>query len=312
MMEYYLSMSAALGAAVQTGLLTSLLANRRTPAEHARAIGLDPRATERVVDVLVAFGVAAREGEAAFASPEFSSFIRGMPGADMAIPLWAHTTEFLRTGKPFMRMDSIDKSRYAVVVAGLAKLAAAGARSLASQLELPVPPARILDLGCGSGVWSLAIASRYPNARVTGVDRADVLEAFKTYAGEQNMAGRVDTLPGDIETVTLPRDHDVVVIANVIRLYDQAVARQLAERAAAAVKPGATLVVVDALAGGTPEAERARTSYALHLSMRTEQGRVYPPDTVIGWLTAAGIADCKLVTFSEGFSGHAAILGRGR
>jgi 2-polyprenyl-3-methyl-5-hydroxy-6-metoxy-1,4-benzoquinol methylase len=31
-------------------------------------------------------------------------------------------------------------------------------------------PSRILDLGCGSGIWAIDMADRYPNADVIGVE----------------------------------------------------------------------------------------------------------------------------------------------
>mgnify|MGYP000100100360 CR=1 FL=1 len=35
-----------------------------------------------------------------------------------------------------------------------------------------VDPARIVDIGCGPGRWTQALAQRYPNAQVIGLDIA--------------------------------------------------------------------------------------------------------------------------------------------
>jgi 2-polyprenyl-3-methyl-5-hydroxy-6-metoxy-1,4-benzoquinol methylase len=303
-------MAAALSAALETKLLAALLETSRSAADHARALGLDPRATERVLDVLVAYDIAARTGDAFGASETFASWTRSLPGGQMLLPMWAHTPEFLRTGKPFIRMDGADKARYVNVVGGLGKMMDGAARDLAARLTLPAPPARILDVGCGSGVWSLAIAARYPGARVTGLDRADVLDAFRARAAEEGLAERIAMLPGDVETVAIPREYDLVIVANVLRLYEPERARPIVLHATAGLKAGGTLLVVDALAGGTPERERARASYALHLAMRTEQGRVYSPATVTEWMTAAGIIDCALITLDTGPGAVGAIAGR--
>ena len=38
---------------------------------------------------------------------------------------------------------------------------------------LPLNPTRVLDLACGTGILTLAIAHRYPNCRVVGVELRD-------------------------------------------------------------------------------------------------------------------------------------------
>lgn len=309
--DHAVSLSAAVGAALENKLLAALLEASRTPAEHARALGLDARATERVLDVLVAFGLATRTGDAVGASEEFQAWVKMIPARDMMLALWAHTGEFLRTGKPFVRMDGADKGRYANVVGNLGRMMEGAARGFAEQLALPAPPARILDIGCGSGVWSFAIATRHPGVRVTGLDQAEVLDTFRARAGEVGLGDRIDTIPGDVHDVAIPREFDLVIIANVLRLDEPDRARHIVERGTGALRPGGTLVVVDALAGGTPDLERARASYALHLSMRTERGRVYAPATVIEWMQACGVTDCKLQPIA-GPGAVGAVVGRAR
>lgn len=316
--ESTLSLAVALRAALDTGLLLALVEAKRSPAEHATALGLDARATAVVLDVLVTGGIAARDGDAVGASAEVLAWTRVMPiHVEQALALWGHTTEFLKTGRPFLRMDGEDKTHYANVVAGLGRMAAEGARGFAARAPLDPSPRRILDIGCGSGVWSLALAERYRDAHVTGLDRPAVLEAFRARAAEHGLADRIATIAGDVHEVAIPREFDTVVIANVLRIETPDRARRIVERAAGALVPGGapgqcgTLIVIDALAGGTPDSERARASYALHLAMRTERGGVHAPDTVIGWMTAAGITGCERVAVdSPGAVG--AIVGRSR
>jgi len=309
MIDQDMAQAAALRAAIETKLFHALIESARTPAEHARALGLDVRATERVIDVLVAFGLATRTGDAVRASDDILAWTKHVPiGVDAFLALWGHTGEFLKTGRPFMRMDGDDKGRYANVVGMLGRMAQPVAAALAKLID--TPPSRILDIGCGSGVWSFAIASRHPGARVTGLDQAGVLETFRARAAEAGLADRIDTIPGDVHEVPLARSYDLVIIANVLRLDEPDRARHIVSRAASALVAGGTMIVVDALAGGTPERERARATYALHLSMRTERGRVYSPETVIGWLAEVGVRECRLESFDAGPGAMGAIIGR--
>lgn len=54
-------------------------------------------------------------------------------------------------------------------------------------------------------------------------------------------------------------------------------------------------MIVDAISGGTPERERARTVYGLHLGMRTDLGRVYSRAEIGGWLGDEGLPDQQVI-----------------
>ncbi len=61
--------------------------------------------------------------------------------------------------------------------------------------RLPGPPARVLDLGTGSGALALALAKRFPGAAVTAVDRKpEALALARENAARLGLAGRVTFL----------------------------------------------------------------------------------------------------------------------
>ncbi|WP_438008278.1 class I SAM-dependent methyltransferase [Sorangium sp. So ce321] len=291
MMELFTT-AGVIWTAQETGLVGALRSGPRPAAAYAEELGLDRRATQLVLETLVALGVACREGDAFEASPRVKSMRR--PEWQGSVPLenvWSHVPAFVRTGQPIARMDGAPAEReasYRGAVSGLAALVAPVARALAA--KLPAAPPRVLDVGCGAGVWGLSIAERFPGAHVTGLDFPAVLEAFTARAASLNLTDRVATLPGDMHAVPLPAcGFDLVVIGNVLRLEQPERARALLARLAAAVAPGGALLVVDALAAGTPERERARALYALGLALRTESARVHSPAAITAWLEEAGL-----------------------
>ncbi len=282
--------AAALSAAASTGLLGRLIEGpARSAEEHARTLTLDPRATGLVIDVLVAFGLVARTSAGVVATDALGELARSPGGTQRTIAMWSHVPEFLRTGRPFMMMDGAREQAYAGVVSGLGQMFHEVSRVLAAELALPSK--NILDVGCGSGVWGLALAERAPGARVTGLDLPAVLEAFRARAAELGLADRIDTLPGDVHAMTIPRAYDLVIIANVLRIEAPDRARAIVQRAAGAIAPGGKLLVIDALAGGTPSREQARAVYGLHLGMRTAHGRVYSRAEIGAWIAEAGLRE---------------------
>lgn len=117
-----------------------------------------------------------------------------------------------------------------------------------SALELALedvpPPRRALDLGTGTGVVALALAERYPEADVVGVDLSPgmVEEARRKVSPE--LAGRVRFEVGDASALDCPDgDFDLVVLSNMIPFSDEL---------GRIIEPGGTLVLSFSRGDGTP------------------------------------------------------------
>ena len=87
---------------------------------------------------------------------------------------WAHLDEWLTSGDPIRRMNSCaeGETAYREQAAALAWMMAPAAAQAAAQLAPLLPrDASIIDLGAGSGIWSLALLTALPEATATFVDR---------------------------------------------------------------------------------------------------------------------------------------------
>jgi ubiquinone/menaquinone biosynthesis C-methylase UbiE len=83
-------------------------------------------------------------------------------------------------------------------------------------------PRRLLDLGTGTGVVALALAERYPEAEVVGIDFSPAMieEARRTLPPE--LGGRVRFEVGDASALSCPDgDFQLVVLSNMIPFYDE-------------------------------------------------------------------------------------------
>jgi SAM-dependent methyltransferase len=305
---------ATVATAYELGLVDSL-SHPAPPAEHAERLDLDPEAVELVLDLLVALGVAEMRDEGVGASAALAAATTS-PLADL-LPtrdLWRHLPRFLRTGEPYARMDGSPQERaseYRGVARALGCLFENAARELAGKLA---PGAgRILDIGAGSGVWSLEMCARSPTSRVTALDLPDVLPAFLERADRHGLADRVDATPGDFHSSELPvAAFDRIVLANVLHLEPPSRARSLMLRSARALMDGGELVVIDCVDEGEPVRRPARAVYALHLAMRTNEGRVHPRAEIERWARDAGLSEGELVALDARPWSLAALVHRTR
>jgi len=309
-----LGLAAAVSAAVETGLLGLLAEGSITAAAAAGRLDVDTTATTRVYDVLVAARLATRDGDTYALASDLAAMHRAFPGGlTLTAMLFASTAQYVRTGVPAWSMDGDVAQRaeaYRSTVGGLAGMFAAASAAFADAFSCRVPAdARVVDVGCGSGVWGLSLLERLPGATLTGVDLPVVLDVFRETATVRGLAGRIVAVPGDMHDVELPAG-EVVILANVLRLEPAPRAASLIVRIAAAVAPGGTLVIVDALAEGTPDRDVARAVYALNLSLRTRGASVHAPAQVAAWMAGAGLVDVVPLDFGVWPGAVAAWTGR--
>jgi ubiquinone/menaquinone biosynthesis C-methylase UbiE len=102
---------------------------------------------------------------------------------------------------------------------------------------------RLLDLGGGSGVVSLALLRRHPGLSATIVDIANVCAAGREIAAENGMEERIVYHALDFSRKELPAGFDMVMACDV-GPFDVDMYRKIR----AALKPGGRLVTVDRLA----------------------------------------------------------------
>jgi ubiquinone/menaquinone biosynthesis C-methylase UbiE len=87
--------------------------------------------------------------------------------------------------------------------------------------DVPMPR-RVLDLGTGTGVVALALAERYPEAEVVGIDLSPGMIEEARGKLPPELAGRVRFEVGDASALSCPDgDFELVVLSNMIPFYDE-------------------------------------------------------------------------------------------
>ncbi|TWT64668.1 class I SAM-dependent methyltransferase [Allorhodopirellula solitaria] len=135
-------------------------------------------------------------------------------------------------------------------------------------------PFELLDLGCGSAVWSCAMAFREPAIHITAVDSEAALVAAQSMADSIELKDRFETKVGDVLGISLdPDTYDMIVIAQRLHAYSPAQIDEILASCRAGLKAGGRIVVIDSFQG--PHRPTLSESLeALRLQVQSAEGSV--------------------------------------
>ena len=274
--------NAAVEAAHRLGLIEYLEGRAVGVDTLARERGLSQRGTAALLDALDGIGVVTRVGGTYTAAAGTGAAIRLLTSPVSLV-------DTIRTGRPTHAGDTRTGAAalYPDVVGPIGTLAEEAANRAADLLGGSVE--QVLDVGAGSAVWSIAHARRRPACRVTALDLPEVLPLTRRNVVDADMAERFRFIAGDMFTEPLQREFDLVLLANICHLFDEATNQALLRRLANILQPGGTLAIIDVLPSPDPVGHRAVSLYALGLLQRTATGGVHPLSSYQRWMSDAGL-----------------------
>ena len=181
------------------------------------------------------------------------------------------------------------------------------------RLKAADPPARIADLGCGSGWSSIALARAYPAAQVHGIDLDEAsIEEARRNAAAAGVADRVRFECRDVGDPAPAGRYDLVTFFETV--HDMADPVAALRAAAALLGPGGAVLVGDEKVAETftaPGDQLERFNYgwsALHClpvaltePMSVGTGTVIRPDTVRRFARDAGFSTVTVLPVEHDF-----------
>ena len=290
-----------LSAALELNVFDHIAGGSLTAGKVARAAEASERGMRMLLDALVGIGFLTKtDARYGLTDVARKHLLRDAPeylGDFLSLnalwDAWGHLTESVRTGRPYLPVDQKDVAEdffpklirsLHVVNAEPARLAAqilgAGTRSRGL---------RVLDVACGSGIWSIAIAEADPHAHVTALDFPVVLEVTREFLKRHRLETRFDFLPGDLKTAELgAARYDVAVLGNIVHSEGEQSSRDLFRRVYRALAPGGRIVILDMIPSDERNAPLFPLIFALNMLVNTTTGDTYTFAEYDRWLSEAG------------------------
>ena len=149
---------------------------------------------------------------------------------------------------------------------------------------------RLLDVGGGSGCFSVAIAQRFPAIRCTVMELAAVCDVAQRYIAEGGVAERVDTVAVDMFREAWPQGYDAMFFSNIFHDWDAETNRLLARRAFEALPRGGRIFLHEMLLAEDGSGPVTTAAFSMLMLLGT-RGRQYSLSALERILADVGFRD---------------------
>ena len=148
----------------------------------------------------------------------------------------------------------------------------------------------LLDVGGGSGAYTLAFLRRNPQLRATILDFPETTETARRYCAEAGLGDRVTHVAGNALTTPWPASQDVVLMSYLWSAVGGPDIVTLAQRAYQALKPGGQVLVHDFMVNDQHEGPAFAAWYLLASMPDNPQAECLSTGFVEKCLADAGFA----------------------
>jgi predicted O-methyltransferase YrrM len=283
--------------AVELDIFTAVAAGA-SASDVAGRLNLNTRATEAFLNALVALGALVKRGGSFYNTPETQRhLVAGSP--EYARPALMHTvnmwgswstlTEALRSGTAVARpgVEARDEQWTQSFIAAMHRNAGTAAEAVVQAVGTS-GVRRMLDVGGGSGAYSIAFAKASRELRAEILDLEPVLAIARKHIEDAGLGQHVTTRPGDLTKDVLGNDYDLILLSAICHMLDEDGNKDLFRRCFRALTQGGRVVIRDFILEADKTAPAPAALFALHMLVNTRAGSTYSEQEYRSWLEAAG------------------------
>jgi precorrin-6B methylase 2 len=307
-----------LAAAADLELFDAIGAETLDATEVATRIRGNRRGTTILLDALAALELLTKHEDRYAVPPSLQPRLRpGGPESVLAMVQhqancmrrWSRLAQAVREGQPPERTPSVrgeeqDKASFIEAMDVINRDAAAW---LVDEIA-PGPFKHLLDVGGGSGTWTIAWLKKSPEARATLFDLPHVIPLAEERLRYAGLLERVTLVAGDFDTDALPTGADLAWVSAIVHQNSRSENRTLFEKLHAALVPGGRILIRDIVMDATRTTPKGGALFAVNMLAATPGGGTFTFAELAEDLEATGFKEAKQLREDEWM--HAVVAAR--
>jgi ubiquinone/menaquinone biosynthesis C-methylase UbiE len=273
-------------------------------ADLADMLGLDKKGTTRLLDCLVTFDLLSKENNR-YHTTEKGSYLSSK-NPESVLPMinhmnaiwenWSCLTDIVKKGtNPNIRpvVDSESRKDRKAFIGAMHVAARRISKKIAEAYDLS-PFKKLLDIGGGSGAYTIAFLKKNPNLNAVIFDLEGVIPITKEKIAESGLQDRVGFVPGNFYEDDLPGGFDLALLSAIIHQNSPEQNLALYRKIYHSLVPGGRLIIRDHIMDESRTNPPAGALFALNMLVNTPAGDTYTFKEVTDTLAAAGFTEIKL------------------
>jgi SAM-dependent methyltransferase len=282
----------------------------KTAEQVAKKLGSDLRGTEMLLDALVGLRLLVKEKSAFSIRPGFEKALSSS-SPETVLPMilhmahmwdsWGKLTDIVRKGKQAEAEEVIgrDEAGLKAFIGAMHAIGRGRADEVVARLDLSAHK-KLIDVGGGSGVYTIAALRAAPHMVATLFDRPPVIEIARQKLAEEGLTDRATFVKGDFYKDALPGGHDLALLSAIIHMNSREQNVDLYRKIRDALVPGGVLVIRDHVMNDEHTEPPEGTFFAINMLVNTPGGGTYSFNEIREDFEAAGFKDAKLAYRGHG------------
>ncbi|HXZ42220.1 MAG TPA: methyltransferase [Terriglobales bacterium] len=150
---------------------------------------------------------------------------------------------------------------------------------------------RILDLGGGSGAYSIAFAKACPEVQCEILDLPEVVPLTAEYVSRAGVSAQVSIRSGDMLRDDFGSGYDIIMLNAICHMFSEEQNREVFRRAHHALAPNGRLIVQDFILNSDKAGPQHAALFSLNMLVATDAGASYSELEYTLWMKAAGFTE---------------------
>ena len=302
--------SAVLYAALDVGLFTQVSGGCRTEKALVAATGLRPIDVDRLVSCALSLELLDWDGNELCNAPDVETYL--VEGKERYAGPWMMFTRpdvsgWFQMTEKMREPDSTKLGMYDELTVESARkyhqatssIGFGAARRFVRTVDLSNRK-HLLDLGGGSGAYSITSVEQFEGLKATVLDLPPVVVATQEYINDAGVEDRVSTVGADFTEGEFPSPVDVVVMASNMPIYDGEVIGGVVARAFRALEAGGEMHLIGEMLADDRKSPVDAAMWGMNELICGSQGRAHTRAECEDYFRSAGFVDVEVTDFVPG------------
>ena len=292
-------------------IFTNVDESGTTSNQIASNLHLDEHACERLLNALVSLGFLTKQNQLFYNTPDSftflskksSDYLGGLMHSNHLWNTWSNLTQVVKTGNSAHSTEINERGEdwLSPFINAMHDRAKKQAPQQLANIDLSGIKS-ILDIGGGSGAYSMEFISKKPEIEATVFDLPNVIPITQKFIDKDGFSDKIKTHKGDYTTDDLPKGFDLVFLSAIIHSNSLEINQNLIKKCFNSLNINGKIIIQDWIMNNDRTQPSSGAIFAINMLVGTESGDCFTEQEVTEMLDFAGFRNISRIEFETGLS----------